>query len=126
MTLHQEYFQDNSVVNYPDPADGDFTRIVEYKHFTSQKHPRTTISREYTTDEGDPYYPVPNPENEAVYQRYREEADKLSDVHFVGRLANYKYFNMDQAFKNALDLFNRLEGPGRPCHPPATLPSPHE
>jgi UDP-galactopyranose mutase len=126
MTLHQEYFQDNSVVNYPDPADGDFTRIVEYKHFTGQKHPRTTISREYTTDQGDPYYPVPNPENEAVYQRYREEADKLSDVHFVGRLANYKYFNMDQAFKNALDLFDRLEGPWRPCHPPAPLPSPHE
>lgn len=110
ITLDQEFFQENSVVNYPDPNDGDFTRIVEYKHFTRQKHPKTTISREYTTDEGDPYYPVPNAENEAISQRYREEADKLSDVHFVGRLANYKYFNMDQAFKNALDLFHRIEG----------------
>jgi UDP-galactopyranose mutase len=110
ITLDQEFFQENSVVNYPDPNDGDFTRIVEYKHFTRQKHPKTTISREYTTDEGDPYYPVPNAENEAISRRYREEADKLRDVHFVGRLANYKYFNMDQAFKNALDLFHRIEG----------------
>lgn len=110
ITLDQEYFQQNSVVNYPDPKDGDFTRIVEYKHFTRQKHPKTTISREYTTDEGEPYYPVPNSDNEAISRRYREEAEKLSDVHFVGRLANYKYFNMDQAFKNALDLFHRIEG----------------
>lgn len=109
-TLDQEYFQENSVINYPDPRDGNFTRIVEYKHFTGRKNPRTTISREYTTDEGDPYYPVPNPQNEQICRRYREEADKLPDVHFVGRLANYKYFNMDQAFKNALDLFARLEG----------------
>lgn len=110
-TLDQECFQENSVINYPDPLDGDFTRIVEYKHFTRQKHPKTTISREYTLDEGDPYYPVPNPDNEAIYQRYREQGDKLSGVHFVGRLANYKYFNMDQAFKNALDLFTSLEAP---------------
>ncbi|GFO60190.1 UDP-galactopyranose mutase [Geomonas silvestris] len=110
-TLDQEYFQENSVVNYPDPQDGTFTRIVEYKHFTGRKNPKTTISREYTTDEGDPYYPVPNPQNEAICQRYREEADKLANIYFVGRLANYKYFNMDQAFKNALDLFTRLEGP---------------
>ncbi|GFO62190.1 UDP-galactopyranose mutase [Geomonas paludis] len=110
ITLDREYFQENSVINYPDPADGEFTRIVEYKHFTRQKHEKTTISREYTTDEGDPYYPVPNPENDAIYRRYQEEADRLTDVHFVGRLANYKYFNMDQAFKNALDLFHSLEG----------------
>lgn len=110
ITLEQEFYQENSVINYPDPRDGDFTRIVEYKHFTRQKHPKTTISREYTTDEGEPYYPVPNAENEAISQRYREEADKLPGVHFVGRLANYKYFNMDQAFKNALDLFHRVEG----------------
>lgn len=109
-TLDREYFQENSVINYPDPRDGAFTRIVEYKHFTGQKHPKTSISREYTTDQGDPYYPVPNPDNDAIFQRYREEADRLPDVHFVGRLANYKYFNMDQAFKNALDLFHKIEG----------------
>lgn len=118
-TLDQEYFQENSVVNYPDPNDGAFTRIVEYKHFTGRRNPKTTISREYTTDEGDPYYPVPNPQNEAICQRYREEADKLANIYFVGRLANYKYFNMDQAFKNALDLFTRLEGPAAEISEPS-------
>lgn len=107
-TYDQEYFQENSVINYPN--DHEYTRIVEYKHMTGQKSPKTTISKEYTTDEGEPYYPVPNPANQEIYEQYRKEADKLTDVYFVGRLANYKYFNMDQAFKNALDLFKQLEG----------------
>lgn len=111
-TFDKEFYQENSVINYPDPQDGEFTRIVEYKHFTKQKHPKTTISREFTTDEGEPYYPVPNPANDAIFQKYKEEADKLEHIYFVGRLANYKYFNMDQAFKNALDLFAKLEGDG--------------
>lgn len=106
-TLDQEYYQENSVINYPN--EEDFTRIVEYKHITGQKGPKTTIVREYTTDEGEPYYPVPNPRNQAIYDKYREETLKLKDIYFVGRLANYKYFNMDQAFKNALDLFKKLE-----------------
>lgn len=106
-TLDQEYFQENSVINYPN--EEEFTRIVEYKHITGQKNPKTTIVKEYTTDEGEPYYPVPNPRNQAIYEKYREEADKLQNIYFVGRLANYKYFNMDQAFKNALDLFKSLE-----------------
>lgn len=106
-TLDQEYFQENSVINYPN--EEKFTRIVEYKHITGQKHPKTTIVKEYTTDEGEPYYPVPNPNNQAIYDLYKAEADKLKNIYFVGRLANYKYFNMDEAFKNALDLFNRLE-----------------
>jgi UDP-galactopyranose mutase len=106
-TLDQEYFQENSVINYPN--EEEFTRIVEYKHITGQKVPKTTIVREYTTDEGEPYYPVPNPRNQAIYEKYRQETLKLKDIYFVGRLANYKYFNMDQAFKNALDLFKKLE-----------------
>lgn len=106
-TLDQAYFQENSVINYPN--EEEFTRIVEYKHITGQKNPKTTIVKEYTTDEGEPYYPVPNPRNQAIYEKYREEADKLQNIYFVGRLANYKYFNMDQAFKNALDLFKSLE-----------------
>ncbi len=110
-TLNMDSFQENSVINYPDPRDGDFTRIIEYKKITQQKHPKTTICREYSTDFGEPYYPVPNPENDAIFQQYKLEADKLKNIYFVGRLANYKYFNMDQAFKNALDLFNALEGP---------------
>lgn len=107
-TIDAEFFQENSVVNYPG-TEVDFTRIIEYKHFGNQKAPKTTIVKEFTVDQGDPYYPVPNPKNQEIYDRYKDEADKLTDVHFVGRLANYKYFNMDQAFKNALDLFEKLE-----------------
>ncbi|MCZ2340073.1 MAG: UDP-galactopyranose mutase [Chitinophagales bacterium] len=103
-----EYFQENSVVNYPG-EEVDFTRIVEYKHFGNQKSPKTSIVKEFTVDEGEPYYPVPNEKNQAIYAQYKKEADQLLDVHFVGRLANYKYFNMDQAFRNALDLFESLE-----------------
>ena len=107
-TIDTEFFQENSVVNYPG-TEVDFTRIVEYKHFGNQKSDKTTIVKEFTVDEGEPYYPVPNPRNQEIYARYKAEADKLTDVYFVGRLANYKYFNMDQAFKNALDLFDQLE-----------------
>ncbi|RZJ70613.1 UDP-galactopyranose mutase [Flavobacterium sp.] len=107
-THEMEFFQENSVVNYPG-TEVDFTRIIEYKHFGDQKSPKTTVVKEFTVDEGEPYYPVPNPRNQEIYAKYKVEADKLLDVHFVGRLANYKYFNMDQAFKNALDLFETLQ-----------------
>jgi UDP-galactopyranose mutase len=107
-THDKEYFQSNSVINYPN--EHDYTRIVEYKHFTHQKHSKTTISKEYTVDEGEPYYPVPSHENRMIYELYRNETKKISNVYFVGRLANYKYFNMDEAVKNALILFNQLEG----------------
>jgi len=107
-TVDAEYFQENSVVNYPG-MEVPYTRIVEYKHFGHQQSDKTTIVKEFTVDEGDPYYPVPNPRNQEIYAKYKEEADKLTDIYFVGRLANYKYFNMDQAFKNALDLFSSLE-----------------
>lgn len=106
-TLDREYFQPYAVVNYPNTYR--FTRIVEYKHLTGQKNPKTTIVKEYTTDKGDPYYPVPNDRNRALYARYQKLTEKLKGVYFVGRLANYKYFNMDAAFKNALDLFYSLE-----------------
>ncbi|SFH80346.1 UDP-galactopyranose mutase [Halpernia frigidisoli] len=106
--IDQEYFQESSVVNYPG-KEVDFTRIVEYKHFGDQKSGKTSIVKEYTVDKGEPYYPVPNQKNQEIYAQYKLEADKLTDVYFVGRLANYKYFNMDQAFKNALDLFEELE-----------------
>jgi UDP-galactopyranose mutase len=108
-TVDAEYFQENSVVNYPG-EEVPYTRIIEYKHFGNQKSAKTTIVKEYTTDEGEPYYPVPNARNQRIYERYKEEASKLTDIYFVGRLANYKYFNMDQAFGNALDLFETLEG----------------
>lgn len=103
-TVDTEYFQPNSVVNYPG-TDVEYTRIIEYKHFGHQQSARTTIVKEYTVADGDPYYPVPNERNQRIYEQYKKEADRLIDVYFVGRLANYKYFNMDQAFKNALDLY---------------------
>lgn len=108
-TYDKEFYQSNSVINYPN--DYDFTRIVEYKHFTKQKHPKTTVSREYSTWDGEPIYPVPNKQNQGMYEKYQREALSLekNNVYFVGRLANYKYFNMDQAFKNALDLFEKLK-----------------
>lgn len=107
-TVDAEFFQENSVVNYPG-TEVDFTRIIEYKHFGNQQSEKTTVVKEFTIDKGEPYYPVPNPRNQEIYARYKQEAEKLTDVYFVGRLANYKYFNMDQAFKNALDLFAELE-----------------
>lgn len=112
-TIDAEYFQDNSVVNYPGNEVG-FTRIIEYKHFGNQQSVKTTIVKEYTTDEGDPYYPVPNAKNQHIYEKYKKDAEALTDVYFVGRLANYKYFNMDQAFKNALELFSALESVPQP------------
>lgn len=107
-TLDREYFQNNSVINYPGP-EVDFTRIIEYKHFGNQRSKKTTIVKEYSTAEGEPYYPVLNDRNLRLYKQYQEEAKHYPHVHFVGRLANYKYFNMDEAFKNALDLFYELE-----------------
>lgn len=103
-----KYYQPNSVVNYPQ-TDVPFTRIVEYKHFLHQTSPHTTIVKEFPTDEGEPYYPVLNNRNLALYEMYKRLATEETTgkgVHFLGRLANYKYFNMDQAIRNALDYFD--------------------
>jgi UDP-galactopyranose mutase len=102
---NMNYYQPVSVINYPQ-LNTDFTRIVEYKHFLNQLSPHTTIVKEYSTDYGEPYYPVLNKRNLDLYQKYKELADSESGIHFLGRLANYKYFNMDQAIKNSLDYFN--------------------
>ena len=102
--LEVDQFQSNSVVNYPSPHE-PYTRIVEYKHFLNQHAPgKTTIVKEYTMAEGEPYYPVPNPANQARYEEYRARAEKETGVYFVGRLANYKYYNMDAAIENALQF----------------------
>ncbi len=107
-TFDFPYYQVNSVINYPN--DYKFTRIVEFKHMYGQKHPKTTISKEYPTWDGDPYYPVLSKENLSLYGFYKTQAalESKKGVYFVGRLANYKYFNMDQAFANALNLFYQL------------------
>ena len=103
-----KYYQPNSVVNYPS-LDNPYTRIVEYKHFLNQKSDDTIIISETTNDIGDPYYPIPNLKNLNLYEKYKELAireEKNKKVHFVGRLANYKYFDMDKAIENALNFFN--------------------
>ena len=94
----------NSVVNYPDPAT-PYTRCVEYKHFLNQKSPWTIYAKETTTDVGEPYYPVPTQRNRDVYAAYQQLAAKETSTHFIGRLASYKYYNMDQAIRAALDYF---------------------
>lgn len=103
-TLNVTDFQPGAVVNYPS-LDVPFTRIVEYKKLYNSKSSKTVISREYPSWDGEPYYPVPTQANRDLYEKYRNEAEKSKDVIFAGRLANYKYFNMDQAIKNALDIF---------------------
>lgn len=113
------FFQEAMVVNYPSP-DVPFTRVVEYKHVPNQpedvkqgKVKGTLIAREYSSAEGEPYYPVPNPDNRALYEKYAELAAKEEGVAFVGRLASYKYFNMDQAIMNALEMFDNLKETGK-------------
>ena len=108
-TLDQEWLQPVAVVNYPDEAV-PYTRITEYKHLTGQDHPRTSITREYPQAEGDPYYPVPREENQALLKRYEALARAEDGVTFVGRLATYRYYNMDQIVGQALATFRREFG----------------
>ncbi|CAN5306182.1 UDP-galactopyranose mutase [soil metagenome] len=106
-THARETFQPVANVNYPDEATA-FTRITEYKHLTGQRHPSTSITYEYPTADGDPYYPIPRPENQALFKRYEALAAARPDVSFVGRLATYRYYNMDQVVGQALATWRRL------------------
>jgi len=111
------FYQPAWVVNYPG-GDVGWTRISEYKHSPNQPKgaqelPGTVIFKEYSTDEGDPYYPVPNPRNQELYAKYQALASQEQGVTFVGRLASYKYFNMDQAILNALELWDNLVQEGK-------------
>lgn len=106
-TVQQEEFQPVGTVNYPN--DYGYTRISEFKHITGQAHACTSVVYEYPCADGDPYYPVPRPENAELYRRYEAEAEATPDVTFVGRLATYKYYNMDQVVGQALAAFKRLQ-----------------
>ena len=106
-THDMERYQPAAVVNYP-AEDVPYTRITEYKQLTGQANPRTSISYEYSSATGDPYYPVPRAENQALYRRYEALADASPDVSFVGRLATYRYYNMDQVVGQALATYRRL------------------
>jgi UDP-galactopyranose mutase len=110
-TLNKEYLQPVAVINYPN--DHAYTRITEFKHLTGQKHSKTSVVYEYPKAEGDPYYPVPRPENELLYKKYAALAAGVKGVHFVGRLATYRYYNMDQVVGQALTLCGKLTGMSR-------------
>jgi len=107
-TLDRERYQATGTVNYPN--EHLYTRVSEFKHLTGQEHRRTTIVYEYPKAEGDPYYPVPRPENAERYKEYQALARTTRNVHFVGRLATYKYYNMDQVTAQALALYARIGG----------------
>jgi UDP-galactopyranose mutase len=111
-TIDAEQYQSVGTVNYPS-EDVPYTRISEYKHLTGQQHRQTSITLEYPSAEGDPYYPVPRPENQALYKKYEALADATRGVTFVGRLATYRYYNMDQIVGQALATFRRLDAARR-------------
>lgn len=97
-----------AVVNYPN--DHAYTRVTEFKHVTGQAHPKTSLVYEYPMAEGDPYYPVPRPENMELYKKYQQLVNQTSGVWFVGRLATYKYYNMDQVTAQALSVYRKIIG----------------
>jgi UDP-galactopyranose mutase len=106
-TINKPIHQSAPVVNYPN--EHLYTRITEFKYLTGQDHPKTSVVYEYPMADGDPYYPVPRPENAELYKQYKELADATSNVRFVGRLATYKYYNMDQVVAQALTTFTALQ-----------------
>jgi UDP-galactopyranose mutase len=110
-TLNLPVAQAAPVVNYPN--ENPYTRITEFKYLTGQEHPKTTLVYEYPRAEGDPYYPVPQPENAVLYRRYQELAEETPGVYFLGRLGTYKYYNMDQVVAQALTLYSRMTGVSR-------------
>ena len=105
-THTREIFQSAPVINYPN--DHDYTRVTEFKYLTGQKHASTAIVYEYPRAQGDPYYPIPRPENTALYDKYRALAESRSNLHFCGRLGTYRYLNMDQVVAQALKTFRRM------------------
>ncbi len=105
-TLDRPEFQPTGTVNYPN--EHPYTRITEFKYLTGQEHPKTSVVYEIPCAEGDPYYPVPRPENNEIYRRYRALAEATPGVHFVGRLATYKYYNMDQVVAQALKTYRDI------------------
>jgi UDP-galactopyranose mutase len=105
-TVNTPVYQPAAVVNYPN--DYAYTRATEFKYLTGQEHPRTSMVYEYPRAEGDPYYPIPRAENTELYKQYKVLAEATEGVHFVGRLATYKYYNMDQVVAQALSLFRKI------------------
>lgn len=105
-THNTPVFQPAPVINYPN--EHLYTRITEFKYLTGQEHTKTSIVYEFPQAEGDPYYPVPRPENSEIYKKYKALADATPGVYFVGRLATYKYYNMDQCVAQALFVYQQI------------------
>jgi UDP-galactopyranose mutase len=105
-THDRDRFQSAAVVNYPN--DHDYTRITEFKYLTGQEHRQTSVVYEFPKADGDPYYPIPQAANAAIYQHYRGLAEATPDVRFVGRLATYRYYNMDQVIAQALTVYKKI------------------
>lgn len=121
VTFDKEWHQSVAVVNYPQTYD--YTRVTEYKHLTGQRHAKTSLTYEHPSDHGDPYYPVPRAENAELFKRYETLALVTKGVWFVGRLATYRYYNMDQVVGQALATFRRIEDSlGRRLPPKAARP----
>lgn len=106
-TLNEEQHQSVAVINYPN--DTPYTRVTEFKHLTGQSHSKTTLVYEHPTSEGDPYYPIPRAENAELYKKYKTLAAREQGVYFAGRLATYKYYNMDQVVAQALTLYSKIQ-----------------
>lgn len=105
-THDTETFQSTGTINFPN--EHAYTRITEFKYLTGQKHSKTSIVYEYPQAEGDPYYPIPRPENAEIYKKYQQLANAMTNTYFTGRLATYKYYNMDQVVAQSLALFEKL------------------
>ena len=105
-TQEGDHVQPTGTVNYPN--EHPYTRSTEFKYLTGQKHAKTTVVYEYPHAEGDPYYPIPRPENAEIYRKYQQLASTLPNVYFTGRLGTYKYYNMDQVVAQSLTLFKKL------------------
>src|SRR5436190_18951941 len=105
-THNAQVYQPAPVINYPN--EHLYTRVTEFKYLTGQEHAKTSIVYEFPQSEGDAYYPVPRKENAALYANYKALADATADVHFVGRLATYKYYNMDQIVAQALTVYSKM------------------
>jgi UDP-galactopyranose mutase len=105
-TLDTEVYQPTGTINFPN--EHAYTRITEFKYLTGQRHSKTSIVYEYPKADGDPYYPIPRPENAVLYKKYKLLADSMTNTFFTGRLATYKYYNMDQVVAQSLTLFEKL------------------
>jgi len=105
-TIDKETFQSTGTINYPN--EQMYTRITEFKYLTGQKHHKTSVVYEFPKATGDPYYPIPRAENAEIYKKYQRLAEAQANIYFTGRLATYKYYNMDQVVAQSLTLFKKL------------------